>query len=259
MPTSLHFLWFLETLHTLHTIHAKRENAISGNCLTFIVDWLFKRIWFVWFEREMVKPPLRVPDAPGGLRFCVACNNILSVDAFPRETRRNTRKNHGTTTAQKAKAERMRDTNQRIAYRLWGKAYGDSKRFICAWKSIDGATVHTTMKGHVAITLCEIEQLLRAATDYPSEEMYENPMDFAKRITVVPRNPRKILSFDNAVLVMNTVKRKLFRAFKLEGLQGYTNALSGAQRNSRNVFIPNREQIKTMQSQMNILLDPGEV
>lgn len=203
----------------------------------------------------MVNTSLRRIDTPGPLRFCVACNNVLTVDASPREPRRNTRKNHGTTTAQKAKAERMRDTNQRIAYRLWGKAYGDSKRFICAWKSIDGATVHTTMKGHVAITLCEIEQLLHAATDYPSREVYDNPMEFARRITVVPRNPKEVLSLANAALVTNTVKRKLFRAFKLDGLQGYTTALSEAQRGSGNVFLPNREQLKTIQSKMNLLLE----
>jgi hypothetical protein len=227
--------------------------------LRIYCELVFKVNWLFWVKLEMVKTPLQIPDALEGLRVCVACNNLLSVATPPWEPPRYTCKTHGTSTAQKAKAKRMRDTNQRIVYRLWGKAYGDSKRFSCVWKSLDGARVHTTMQGHVAITLCEIEQLLRAATDYPSKEVYDNPMEFAKRITVVPRNPKEVLSLKNAVLVTNTVKRKLFRGFKLDGLQGYANALSEAQRGSKTVFLPTRKQIKTIQSKMNLLLEPGEV
>ncbi|KAJ1466457.1 hypothetical protein T484DRAFT_2478116 [Baffinella frigidus] len=206
----------------------------------------------------MAKKPLRAPDAPGEPYGSVrTCDNFLSVDVSPREPRRYSCKHHGTSTAQKAKAKRMRETNQRIVYRLWGKACGDSKRFICAWKSLDGAVrVHTTMQGHVSITLCEIEQLLCAATDYPSREVYDSPMEFVRRITVVPRNPKQ-LYHSLTLLVTNTVKRKLFRAFKLDGLQGYTNALSEARRGSRNVFLPTLEQLTTMQSAMNTLLQAG--
>ena len=82
-------------------------------------------------------------------------------------------------------------------------------------------------------------------------------MEFARRIAVVPRNPKEVLSLKNAALVTNTVKRKLFRAFKLDGLQGYTNAFSEAQRGSRNLFLPTREQMKTMQSTINTLLEAG--
>ena len=208
----------------------------------------------------MAKKPLQIPDASGGQRGCVACDNRLSVAATPRNPRRYTCNPHGTSTAQEAKAKRMRETNQRIVYRLWGKAYGDSKRFNCAWKSLDGVTVHTKTQSRVALTLREIEELLRAATDYPSKEIFDNPMEFARGIAVIPRNPKEVLSLSNAALVTNTTKRKLFCGFKLDGLQGYANALTEAQRGfSMCVFLPTREQIKMMQSKLNLSLETGEV
>ena len=207
----------------------------------------------------MVKKP-RIPDAPGGVRYCTACDCFCLVSDFPLGPRRYLCKKHMWATAgKKAKAKRMADTNKRILFRLWGKAYDDSKRFNRAWGTLEHGETQSNNLAKISITQREIEQLLCTATNYSSKKVYDNPMAFARHIAVVPVNPKEVLSLSNAALVPNTVKRKLFRAWKLDGVQGYTSALSQAERSNKNAFIPSQEQRKTMQSAMNILLESGFV
>jgi hypothetical protein len=202
---------------------------------------------------------LRVPDAPGGVRFCTVCTNFLPVGEFKQGTRRYTCKKHSwATVGKKSKAKRMADTNKRILTRLWEKAYDDSKRFSPAWRTLEDGTAQSENHAHVKITQREIEQLLFTATDYSSKEVYDNPMEFAKRIAVVPVNPTEVLSLSNASLVPSPVKRRLFRAFKLDGLAGYNNVFAEAEQSTKSgVFVPSLEQIKTMKSAMNSILEAG--
>jgi hypothetical protein len=170
-----------------------------------------------------------------------------------------------TTAGKKAKAKRMADTNKRIMFRLWGKAYDDSKRFNRAWRTLDGIdahtsnhAAHTSNHAYISITQREIEQLLCTATNYSSMAVYDHPMEFAKRIAVVPVNPKDVLSLSNAALVSNTVKRQLFRSWKLDGLEGYTNLFHEAECSAASstncVFRPSQEQIEMMQERMNSIL-----
>jgi hypothetical protein len=167
---------------------------------------------------------LRVPDAPGGVRFCTVCDSFLPVGEFPLGTRRYSCKKHMWATAGKrAKAKRMADTNKMILFRLWGKAYDDSKRFNRAWRTLDDTDTQPMNHAHISITQREIEQLLYIATDYSSTSVYDHHGEFAKRFAVVPVNPKEVLSLCNAALVPNTVKRQLFRSWKLDGLDGYNS------------------------------------
>jgi hypothetical protein len=143
---------------------------------------------------------------------------------------------------------------------LWEKAYDDSKRFSRAWRTLEEGKAESNNHAHVKITQREIEQLLLTATDYSSKEVFDNPMEFARRIAVVPVNPKEVLSLSNVALVPSHVKKRLFRAFKLDGLAGYTTALTEAERSTKSaVFLPSQEQLVKMQSAMNILLEPGWV
>ena len=203
---------------------------------------------------------LRVPDAPGGKRFCTACDSWLSVGEFPLGPRRYTCKKHMWANAgRKAKAKRMADINKRILFRLWGKAYDDSKRFSCAWRPVQDGEAQSNNLADISITQREIEQFLIAATNYSSKDVYANPMAFARRIAVVPINPTKVLSLSNAALVTNVFKRQLFQVWKLNGLHGYTSVFSKAEGSNKEVFVPSRKQLKTMQSAMNPLLKSGFV
>jgi hypothetical protein len=229
--------------------------------LAFIVTLVFKSLRCVLVFKMMVKKH-RVPDAPGG-RFCTGCDGFRPVSEFPTGPRRYSCKMHMWTTAgKKAKAKRMADTNKRILFRLWGKAYDDSKRFNRAWKTLDDIDSQPNNQAHISVTQREIEQLLgmatAMATDYSSMEVQDDPMEFAKRIAVVPVNPKEGLSLSNAALVPNTVKRQLFRAWKLEGLEGYTKlfheAECSAASRTKCVFRPSHKQIEMMQAKMNSIL-----
>jgi hypothetical protein len=198
----------------------------------------------------MVKK-LRVPDAPGGVRFCTVCDRFLPVDEFPSGPRRYSCKKHMWATAGKrAKAKRMADTNKMILFRLWGKAYDDSKRFHCARRTLDDTDTQPMNHAHISITQLEIEQLLYTATDYFSTAVYDHHREFAKRIAVVPVNPKEVLSLCNAALVPTTVKRQLFRAWKLDDLEGYNNLFLESERSTNSIFRPSQEQIEVMQSMM---------
>jgi hypothetical protein len=207
----------------------------------------------------MVKK-LRVPDAPGGVRFCTVCDSFLPVDEFPAGPRRYSCKKHMWAIAGKrAKAKRMADTNKMILFRLWGKAYDDSKIFDHAQRTLNDTDTQPMNHAHIAITQREIEQLLYIATEYSSPAVYDHHREFAKRIAVVPVNPKEVLSLCNAALVPNTVKRQLFRAWKLGGLEGYNSLFLESERSTNSVFRPSQEQLETMQSMMNSTLQPGSV
>jgi hypothetical protein len=203
----------------------------------------------------------RVPDAPGGIRFCTACDNFLPVGDFPLGPRRYSCKKHMWATAGKrAKEKRMADTSKVILFRLWGKAYDDSKRFSQTWRNTDDSEASPVNLAHISIKQREIEQLLHIATQFYSMAVCDNHKEFAKQIAVVPVNPKEILSLCNAALVPNTVKRRLFRSWKLNGLEGYNNLFQEeSERSTNSVFRPSEEQVETMQSTMNSILQPGSV
>ena len=202
----------------------------------------------------MVKK-LRVPDAPGGVRFCTVCDSFLPVDEFPTGPRRYSCKKHMWATAGKrAKAKRMADTNKMILFRLWGKAYDDSKRFNCARRTLDDTDTQPMNHAHISITQREIEQLLYIATEYSSTAVCDHYREFARRVAVVPVDPKEVLSLCNAALVPNTVKRQLFRSFKLDGLEGYNSFFQETERSTNSVFRPSPEQLETIQSMMNLTL-----
>jgi hypothetical protein len=219
--------------------------------LAFIVTLVFKSLRCVVVFKMMAKK-LRVPDAPGGIRFCTACDGFRKVSEFPTGPRRYSCKMHMWATAgKKAKAKRMADTNKRIMFRLWGKAYDDCKRLNIAWGTLDDIDAQPKNRAHISITQREIEQLLGMATamgtDF-STEVQGDPMEFAKRIAVVPVNPKEVLSIFNAALVSNTVKRQLFRSWKLDGLEGYIHNFQEAVSKTRRVFRPSQEQIEWIQT-----------
>ncbi|KAJ1464793.1 hypothetical protein T484DRAFT_3050065 [Baffinella frigidus] len=197
---------------------------------------------------------LRVPDAPGGIRFCTVCDSFLPVGEFPLGPRRYSCKKHmWATGGQRAKAKRMADTNKMILFRLWGKAYDDSKRFQPAWRTLDD-TDQAMNHANISITQREIEQLLCIAAKNSSMAVYDHlQASQARTLAIVPVNPKEVLSLCNAALVPTTVKRQLFRSWKLDGLGGYTNLFQESERSTNSVFRPSPEQIELMQSMMNSL------
>ena len=193
-------------------------------------------------------------------RFCTACDCWLLVSEFATGPRRYSCKKHQWLNAgKKAKAKRLASIAKRLLFRIWGTAYDDSKRFSGTWKTLQDDEAHPKNRAHIDIKQIEIEQLLSQATNYHSKEVYDNPMEFARRVAILPRNPEQMLSFDNAAVVTNILKRRLFRAWKLGGSEAYTSEFIKAAISDKNVFVPSREQLKTMETAMNVLIDSGGV
>jgi len=193
----------------------------------------------------------RVPDPEGG-RYCTTCEDWLPVENFPSGKRRHCCKIHRWERFGKlAKRKHMSNTENKLLFALWVKAYSDSKLFNSLWKeahSKPGSS--TTMR--VNISQKEIQQLLHCMVksfDITSTmcSRYGDLVELGKRTTIVPISPEEIVSLDNAALVPSTVKRQLFKAFRSDGLEGYTRALRIAQTQGHIVFEPSTEQLCEMQ------------
>jgi hypothetical protein len=152
----------------------------------------------------------------------------------------------------------LSDPKTRILSRLWNKAYDDAARWR-ACRTLQAGEAQPKEHANVAITQREIGHLLLCtSTDFSVTGMLsDNPLRIARHIAIVPVNPTEVLSLANAALVSDTLKRQLFRAFKLGGLEGYTKSILQAEKNSKSVFIPSQEQIQLMQPLTNSSLAGG--
>jgi hypothetical protein len=193
----------------------------------------------------------RVPDPEGG-RYCTTCRDWLPVENFPSGKRRYCCKMHRWERFGKlAKRKHMANTENKLLFALWVKAYSDSKLFKPIWE--DAPTKpgsSNTMR--VNISQKEIEQLLHCMvkTFHITSTMctmYKDLVEFGKRTAIVPISPEEIVSLENAALVPSTVKRQLLKAFRLDGLEGYTRTLRIAQTQTNIVFRPSTEQLCEMQ------------
>ena len=190
----------------------------------------------------------RIPD-PDGLRYCTTCTTWLPVDNFPRGKRRHCCKLHRWEMfGKKAKRKHMENAENKLLFKLWIKAYSDSKLF----NSVLGDAPKSSGMKRVNISNKEIEQLLHCmvrtfqitSTLY---SMYEDLLELGKNTAIVPISPTQVVCLSNAALVPSTVKRQLLKEFRLDGVEGYTKALRIAQTQTNVVFRPSAEQLVEMQ------------
>jgi hypothetical protein len=146
----------------------------------------------------------------------------------------------------------MANTENKMLFALWIKAYSDSKLFNSIWDDalIKQGSPYTIAR--VNISHKQIKQLLQYMVNTfritsAACAMYRDPVDIGKSITIVPISPNKLVSLSNAVLVPSTMKRNLFKAFRLDGIDGYTKALHIAEARTNIVFRPSAEQLCEMQ------------
>jgi hypothetical protein len=193
-----------------------------------------------------------VPDPPGGRRYCKQCKDWRPLDSFPIGKRRYCCKAHRWEKfGKRAKSKHMANAKNKLIFTLWIKAYSDSKRFNSA-----SADMHTkpgsSNHARVNISQKEIEQLLRGMVEMcclttTMCSMYEDLTDLGKHTAIVPIKPTELISVSNAVLVPSVVKRSLFKAFKLDGFDGYVKALRTAESQPNTVYRPSTEQLSAMQ------------
>jgi hypothetical protein len=193
----------------------------------------------------------RVPD-PKGCRYCTTCKDWLPVENFPSGKRRySCRKHRWENFGKQAKRKQMSNTENKLLWTLWIKAYSDSKLFQSLCEETPTNPVPSKPMG-VNISQKEIGHLLYCmlrTLDVTSTlcTMFDDLTDLGKRIALVPISPNEKLSLSNAALVPSTSKRQLFRAFRAKGLHGYTSTLRIIETQRNIVFRPSTEQLCEMQ------------
>jgi hypothetical protein len=193
----------------------------------------------------------RVPD-PKGCRYCTMCKDWLPLENFPSGKRRYSCKKHRWEQfGKRAKRKHMANTENKLIWTLWIKAYSDSKLF----QSIRDQNPTNPVPPkpmRVNISQKEIELLLFCMVktlDITSTmcTMIDDLTDLGKRIAIVPISPTEVVSLSNAALVPSTRKRQLFKAFRANGLQGYTSTLRIIETQINIVYRPSTEQLCEMQ------------
>jgi hypothetical protein len=150
-----------------------------------------------------------------------------------------------------AKRKHMANAENKLLFKLWVKAYSDSKLFNSVWGDAPTKPGASTIR-RVDISNKEIEQLLHCMvkTFHITSticSMYDDLVELGKHIAIVPISPKEVICLSNSALVPSTVKRQLLKAFRLDGIEGYTKALRVAQAQSNVVFRPSAEQLCEMQ------------
>jgi hypothetical protein len=150
-----------------------------------------------------VKPPKRksmvTPDVDDR-RFCRHCKKLLPITSFPKGVRRYVCSRHLYELVKlPAKLRVEADDKRRVIGKLWTRCRSDSKAF-----------------GQTRIKLCqgEIADILQAdgkATD----------LAFA----IVPTDASRVLSRENAVVVVNEARLNLLSAYRTGGERMYLSTL----------------------------------
>jgi len=199
-------------------------------------------------DRRISEIQHSVPDPEQG-RYCKLCKSWKPVKNFPSGKRRYCCKLHRWDRSGKlAKRKHMATGENKLLFGLWIKVYSDSKWFNPVWKNTPTnlGSSHTAMR--VNISHGEIKQLLTSMvkTFNVASTMCHDLVELSKHTAIVPISPTEIVSLENAALVPSAVKRQLFKAFRSDGIEGYTRALSMAEAQTNVVFRPTTEQLCEM-------------
>jgi hypothetical protein len=189
-----------------------------------------------------------VPDPEQG-RYCKSCKIWRPVTTFPSGKRRYCCNLHRWEKSGKlAKRKHMAIGENRLLFGLWIKVYSDSKLFNTVWENTHTRPGSSTAM-LVNISHEEIKQLLVSMvnTFNVTSTMCHDIVELSKRTAIVPISPTELVSLGNAALVPSAVKRKLFKAFRSESIEGYTRALSMAETQPNVVFRPTTEQLCAIQ------------
>jgi hypothetical protein len=194
----------------------------------------------------------RVPDPEKG-RYCTTCKDWLPVENFPSGKRRYCCKMHRWERfGKQAKRKHMANTENKMLFALWIKAYSDSKLFNSVWDDAPIKQGSSDTVARVNISHKQIKQLIQYMVNTfritsAVCAMSHDLVEIGKNTAIVPISPNKMVSFSNTALVPSTLKRQLFKAFRLDGLEGYTRALRIAEAQTNIVFRPSAEQLCKMQ------------
>ena len=142
-----------------------------------------------------------VPDL-GGVRFCHDCHTTQPVAAFPTGTRRYVCRMHmwkRMANPSRLRSARLNTDNKRRLWVIWKRCWADAKTLF--------------RQVRVGLTQSDIDTLLTALA--PGVDSGDQKM------CVVPRDPRLVLSLENAVIVDMPERRVLLQAVRDDGITAY--------------------------------------
>ena len=187
---------------------------------------------------------LRIPD-PEGSRYCTTCKAWLPVEKFPGGPRRYCCKLHRWEKfGKQAKRKHMKNTENQLLFKLWVKAYSDSKLFKSVWDDAPTNQESSNTVALVNISQKEIKKLLQYMVK--SVHVTSTMVELGKSTSIVPISPKELVSLSNAALVPSTVKRHLLKSFRSGGIEGYTRAMRVVEAQPNIVFRPSPEQLCEM-------------
>ena len=151
-----------------------------------------------------------VPDHDG-LRFCRFCEDFLPITEFPRGQRRYTcRMHHWERTGRKAKKTLLTKPGKKLLNRIWMQCYKDRVVFgqhrVELTQADIGALIDSDQRARV-----DSDQRARVDPDNCPLRDSEPPTN---ELIVLPKDTRKPISRENAMLASKEVRRELLRSFR---------------------------------------------
>jgi len=141
-----------------------------------------------------------MPDFDG-VRFCRHCNARIPLSLFPKGKRRYVCRQHAWQHVKKPhKARVAADARRALLFKQWQRCYADAKTF---------------QHAHIEFTQEGLARLLNAVGSEDSTTM-----------AAVPRDPGRVLSNGNAVVVPNDARKKLLRTRRRQGAEAYITELA---------------------------------
>ena len=158
------------------------------------------------------KPRLPVIPDMDGLRFCRACQALLPVELFPAGARRYICRRHLWERVQlPSKLRLMANPRKKLRWILWKRCWMDAK-------AIFGQPRISLLQNDIERILAKKLQRLPDATE-------ELPAELNKQ-SLMPADPARQLSRDNAVLVPSVVRKHLLKARRDGGRALYLETLA---------------------------------
>jgi len=153
----------------------------------------------------------KVPDPPGGVRWCTHCEEFIPIPKFPSGTRRYVCRKHMWKASGKHPSKKwMSDPRQRALHQIWGRAYTDARFF---------------EQPRIAITQAEISEILTCSVADGIDK--DGVMYRAEGVAIVPADPTKTLSVSNSAVVTTITRRVLMKQWKKTGKEMYCKILQG--------------------------------
>ena len=148
------------------------------------------------------KHTTHIPDI-NGHRYCRYCRALRPLSAFPSGKRRYICRRHVWQCIKKVHQTRvLADAHRKMLFKQWQRCYADARTF---------------QHARIGVTQKDLAKLLTAACSMDIDPA---------AVAAVPRDPERVLCYDNVVVVPNEARRALLLIHRRRGPEAYAAALA---------------------------------